>query len=279
MAWKQTTYRTHQNRKSLLNSLSRRMLFTWCMLAGLILLLAPPSITNKFRFTFTRIFRWPIKVGNDFSLATSQKEPFIGRLSRSEEQYRNQIADLQQQLKQAYQRIEQLSGIRNRFPLTKNNLAPADIMTKKLNDSEGELIINRGQNDGLKTGQFVMADYSIIGTISDVDSGTARVKLLSDKTSSIAVTIGDSNVPRILHGIGNNQAKITPQISATNKIISLGDKVFTKRKPGFLNVPMITGIVTQCKRDDKEPSVWDITVQPACDIAKIDDVTVIIMNP
>ena len=268
MAWKQTTYRTHQNRKSILTSLSRRMLFTWCMLAGLILLMAPKNITDKFQFAFTRIFRWPIKVGNNFSLATSQKEPFIGRPSRSEEQYRNQIADLQEQLKQAYQRIEQLSGIRNRFPLTKSNLATADIIRTTINDISG-----------LKTGQFVMADFSIIGMVSDVASGNARVKLLSDKTSSIAVTIGDSNVPRILQGIGNNQAKITPQISATNKTISLGDKILTRKKPGFLNVPMIAGIVTQCKRDDKEPSVWDITVQPACDIARIDDVTVIIMNP
>jgi rod shape-determining protein MreC len=250
------------------------------MLAGLILLMAPPNITNKFQFAFTRIFRWPISLGNNFSLATSQQEPFIDRLSRSEEQYRNQITDLQEQLKQAYQKIEQLSGIRNRFPLTKGNLAPADIITKTLNDSQGELIIiNRGQIDGLKADQFVMADFCIIGTISDVDSGAARVKLFTDKTSSIAVTISDSNVPRILQGIGNNQAKITPQISATNKTISVGDKVFTKKKPGFLNVPMITGIVTQCKRDDKEPSVWDITVQPACDIAQIQDVTVIIMNP
>ena len=241
--------------------------------------MAPQSITNKFQFAFTRIFRWPIKIGNNFSLATSQKEPFVGQPSRSEQQYKNRITYLEQELKQTYQKIEKLSGIRNRFPLTESNLASADIITKTLNDSQGELIINCGQMEGLKTGQFVMADISIIGTVSDVASGSARVKLLSDKSSSIAVTIGDSNVPRLMQGIGNNQAKIIPQISATNKTINVGDKVLTRKKPGFLNVPMIAGIVTQCERDDKEPSVWDITVQPACDIARIDDVTVIIMNP
>jgi len=254
------------------------MLFTWCMLAGLILLLAPQSITNKFQFAFTRIFRWPIKVGNNFSLATSQQEPFIGQLSRSEEQYRNQIAFLQQELKQAYQNIEKLSGIRKRFPLTENNLATADIIRTTINDTSGELIINCGQIDGLKTGQFVMADFCIIGKISDVDSGTARVKLFADKTSSVAVTIGESKVRRFMQGIGNNRAGIIPKISATSPI-KIGDKIFAQKAPGYLNVPMITGIVTQCIRDDEEPSVWDITVQPACDIAKIDDVTVIIINP
>ena len=238
--------------------------------------MAPQSITNKFQFAFTRIFRWPIKVGNNFSLATSQKEHFIGRPSRSEEQYRNQIEFLQEQLKQAHERINTLSGIRNRYPLTKNNLAVADIMTKTLNDSQGELIINRGQTDGLKAGQFVMADFSIIGKISDVDSGTSRVKLLTDKTSSVAVTIGESNVRRLMQGIGNNSATITPKAT---KEIKPGDKVLVQKAPGLLGVSMIAGIVIQCKRDDTEPSVWDITVQPACDIAQIQDVTVIIMNP
>ena len=279
MAWKRPKYRTHQNRKHILDSISRRMLFTWCMLAGLILLLAPQSITNKFQFAFTRIFRWPIKVGNNFSLATSQQQPFINQLGRNETQYRNQIDYLQQELKQAYQKIEQLSGIRNRFPLTESNLATADIIRTTINDTRGELIIDCGQIDGLKAGQFVMADFCIIGKISNVDSGTARVKLFTDKTSSIAITIGDSNVPRILQGIGYNQAKIIPQIPVNKNKISVGDKVRLQKTPGLLNVPMIAGIVSQCKRDDEAPSVWDITVQPACDIAQIDDVTVIIMNP
>jgi cell shape-determining protein MreC len=249
------------------------------MLAGLILLIAPQSITNKFQFAFTRIFRWPIKVGNNISLATSQQEPFIGQSNRSEDQYRNKIDFLQQELKQAYQKIEELSGVRNRFPLTKGNLALTDIIKKTINNSEGKLIVNRGQADGLKVGQFVMEDFCIIGKISYVDADAARVKLFTDKTSSFAITIGDSNVPRLLKGIGNNQAKIIPQIPVNKNKISIGDKVRVQKTPGLLNVPMIAGIVTKCERDDREPSVWDITVRPACDITKIDEVTVIIMNP
>lgn len=254
------------------------MLFTWCMLAGFILLLAPQSITNKFQFAFTRIFRWPISLGNNFSLATSQQQPFTNELSRSDVQYRNQVAYLQQELKQAYQRIEKLSGIRNRFPLTKANMAPADIITKTLNDSKGELIIiNRGQIDGLKANQFVMADLSIIGKISDVDSGTARVKLFTDPTSKIKVKIGKLEVYRIMQGAGNISAKVL-NLQTTHDV-KIGDNVFACKEPGLLDVPMIIGTVAQCKPDDKNPIVWDITVRPACDIAHINDVAVIIMNP
>ena len=42
---------------------------------------------------------------------------------------------------------------------------------------------------------------------------------------------------------------------------------------------MITAKVAQCKRDDGNPSLWDVTVKPVCEIEKLDNVAVIIMNP
>jgi hypothetical protein len=42
---------------------------------------------------------------------------------------------------------------------------------------------------------------------------------------------------------------------------------------------VITGTVAQCKSNDENPVLWDITVKPACDIEKITDVAVIVMNP
>jgi cell shape-determining protein MreC len=161
--------------------------------------------------------------------------------------------------------------------LTEGNLAPAGIITKTLNDTEGKLIINRGQIDGLKTGQFVMADFSIIGTISDVASKTARVKLFTDPMSKIKVKTGKLEVYRIMQGSGNISAKIMN--FQTTHDVKVGDNVFACKEPGLLDVPMIIGTVVRCQKDDKNPIVWDITVQPACDITQIDEVTVIIMNP
>ncbi|MBN2182741.1 MAG: hypothetical protein JW715_12585 [Sedimentisphaerales bacterium] len=278
MAWKQKTYRTHSNRKSFLDSISRRMLFIWCMLAGLILLLAPKSFTNKFQFAFASAFRWPIKIGRDFSLSTSQNQPYIKNLNRNDIQDRNQVIYLKEELKQAYDKIDKLSGMRNRSPMAGAKLVIADIIAPYNDGSRAELIINRGTDDGLKKNQLVMSDYCIIGKIIELDSRRARIMLLTDAKSKIDVTLGEPEIRRTMQGIGNNCAKIIPQISATNKI-SVRDEVLVQKTPGLLDCPMIAGIVTECKRNEKVPSVWDITVQPACDITQIDDVTVIIMNP
>lgn len=278
MAWKQGTFRTKNRRKTLLGSLSRRMLFTWLMLAGFILILSPQQWTNKFQFAFLRIFRWPLRIGSEISLASPTQQQLRSPTNQTIIQYQNHKANLEQSLQQANQRITQLAGIRNRFPQLKGaRLMPADIMTVTIGGTQAEIIINCGTDEKLASNQFVMADNSIIGTITEVSNRIARVKLFTDKSSNMAVKVGKSEVKRMMQGIGNNSAKV-PMLPVTYPV-KAGDQVFACKKPGLLDVPMIIGTVTQCKRDDRQPSVWDITVQPACDITKIENVTVIIMNP
>ena len=278
MAWKQPTYRTNKRRKTHLDSISKRMLFTWLMLAGLIMILAPHQWTNQLQFAFLRIFRWPLGIGSEISLASSTKQQSSSSSNQTIIQYQNHIDNLEQNLEQANQRITQLAGIRNRFPLLKGaKLATADKMQITLNGTQAELIINRGTDEGLASNQFVMADNCIIGTITEVSKRIARVKLCTDKKSNIAVKVGKSEIKRMMQGAGNISAKVL-NLQTTHDV-KVGDNVIACKEPGLLDVPMIIGTVTQCEKDAQQPSVWDITVQPACDIMNIDSVTVIIMNP
>jgi len=157
------------------------------------------------------------------------------------------------------------------------DLVPADIITASIGGARSELIVNRGENDGLSQGQFVLGDNSIIGAISDVSSRTARVKLFTDPASKIAVRIGKLNIDRLMQGSGNDSAKIL--LLSTKHKVNVGDQVLTRKKPGFLDAAMIIGTVARCRWDNQNPSLWDITVKPVCDIERLNSVTVIIMNP
>jgi rod shape-determining protein MreC len=254
------------------------MLFIWFMLAAFIFLFAPQSLTNKFQFAFVRIFRWPLSIGRNISLLARTRQPPADVVSRREfDKLQNLLDDVIEQRDQEHREVEKLSGLRKRFPLEGAKLMPAGVIAAAINKLRSELIINRGQKDGLAKDQFVMADNSIIGTISDVDSRTARVRLFTDSASNIAVKIGKSNIERIMQGNGNSSARI-PLLSTEHKI-KIGDRVFARKKPGFLDAPIIIGKVVQCKLDDKNPSLWDITVEPVCDIERLNDVTVIVVNP
>jgi len=255
---------------------SKRMLFTWLMLAGLIFFFAPENVTNKFQFAFARIFRWPLTISRSISLFAPAERPLPDVVSPREfYQLRNHIANLQEQLLQEHQKVEKLSGYRDRFGWQGAKFVLAGIITASLDPLHSELIINRGRDDGLGSGQFVLGDNSIIGTITDVDARSARVRLFTDPASKMPVKIGRLNIDRIMQGSGNNRAKI----EMIKEKVKIGTEIKVNKKPGFLPAPMIIAIVTQCKTNAQSPLLWDLTVKPACDIEQLTDVAVIIMNP
>jgi rod shape-determining protein MreC len=257
---------------------SRRMLFAWFMLAGLILLFSPQAVTSRFQFAFTRFFRWPLSIGRNMPLSAKTEVAVQGDSSRKEIQYQNHIVNLEEELRQKNQTVQQLSGLRTRLRgLEGAKLVPADIITASTEGLRGELIINRGRDDGLAKDFFVIGDNSIIGTISDLSARTAKVRLFSDASSAVQVNIAGLEINMLMQGDGGNLAKI--KLVPVKHKIKVGDAVLVRKKPGYLDIAMIVGAVQQCKRDDKNPALWDITVKPACDIGKLSDVAVIVMNP
>lgn len=248
------------------------------MLTGLILLFAPQNLTNDLQFAFARVFRWPLTIGKNISLYARTRQPAPGENFDEKSRYENHIVNLQQQLRRQQEEIIELTRLRVRFPALENaGLLMADVIQPSINEKRSELTINRGQNDGLKEGLFVLGDNSIIGKISDVSPLAAKVTLFTDPASRIAVRIGNLNVDRLMQGRGKDEAKI--RLLPAKYKISVGDKVLTRKTPGFLDASMIIGVVSRCKRDDRNPSMWDITVKPVCDIERLNSITVIIMNP
>jgi len=253
--------------------ISRRMLFTWCMLTGFIFLFAPQNLTSKFQLAFVHIFRWPLTIGNNMVMTAQTQQPLAGTAGRSENQYLNYIDNLEETLAQERKRFKKLNELYNTYVWEGTAFALADVITSD-EGSRNELTIDCRKTTGLAKGQFVLGDESIIGTISDIfpQISKAEVKLVTDPTSIIPVKVAGMN--SMMKGSGNNSAKIE---MVRNKV-EVGESVFALKKPGFMDAPMIVGKVSECNRN-KDPLLWDITVVPACNIELLEDVAVIIMNP
>jgi len=251
------------------------MLFTWFMLAGFILLFSPPNLTNKFQFAFHRVFRWPLNIGRNISLSAGTQQTLGDKdvVSRDDyERLQNHLANIIQQRNSARQDVEKLSKMRNLPAWERMGFVLADVITVSIDELRSELIINRGWDDALAKEQFVLADNSLIGTISDVEARTARVRLFTDPTSNIPVRIAGSE--RFMKGIGNNLARV----QMVKQKVKVGSELMASKKPGFLDIPMIIGKVAGCERN-AEPLLWDITVEPVCDIQEAENIVVIVMNP
>lgn len=260
-----------------------RVLFTSLLLAALALLFAPQSLTSKFQFAFVRVFGWPLSLGTDASLclssvmASAQGSP--GELV-SREKYdmlHNRLANVTEWLRQEREKVERLSGLRARPAWKGVNFVLADVVVASADGTRRELTVNRGVEDGLALGQYVLSDESVVGTVCAVDARTARVRLITDAESKMAVKIEGSNADRIMQGDGRRSAKVL--LVPTAQKVQTGALVYAQKKPAFLGTPVIVGTVCECMGSKENPLLWDITVTPACDIEHMTDVAVVVMNP
>ncbi len=250
------------------------MLFTWLLLCGFILLLVPQSLTNRLQFTFARVFHWPLSFGRSISLSSRMSQSRSDVVNRQDyERLRIHLANIEAKLGKANETINELSGLRNRYPLSGAAFVPANVITATIDKMRCELLINRGEDDGLGVGQFVLANNSVIGTISGVSPRTARVRLITDRDSKIAVKIGGAK--RTMHGLGGNQAK-APMIKQKMKE---DDRILASEMTGYLDVPMVIGKVVKCENNSDSALLCDITVEPVCDIERLTKVAVVVMNP
>jgi rod shape-determining protein MreC len=254
-----------------------RMLFIWLMLASIIVLFAPQSLKSKLQFAFVRVFNKPLSICRNFTQTEGNQQSPASIVNQNKYlKLRNHLINNIQWLRQERQNVEKLSGLRNRSVWEGTDFVLADVITAFTDMSRNEFVINRGENDGLAKGQFVLNDNCVIGIISDFDSHTACVQLLTDPKSRIVVKIGELDLQCIMQGNGDYSASIK-LISKEYKVEN-GNIIYVQKKPGFLEIPIIAGTVAMCKTDNENPLFWDIAVEPACDIQKAKSVTVIIMN-
>jgi rod shape-determining protein MreC len=225
---------------------------------------------------FNRIFHWPLRFSRTLSLsAQTQNDLKIVVDRRQYDQLINHLERLEELLDLEHQKVENLANYRDRLPLAGAGLPFAGIISATTDAYNGQLIIDRGTDDGLKDQQFVIADNSIIGIISQASARTAKVTLISDPEFKCPVTIAELNVNRFMKGKGNNLAKI--ELLETKHKINVGDFIQT-RLPG-LDGFMVIGKIKNFKMDSQKPLLWDVTVEPACSIEDLHYVNVIISNP
>jgi len=177
-------------------NVSKPMLFVWLLLAGLIVLFTPSSVTSKFQFAFVRVFSWPLSMGRSMSLAAVPSHSGVDAASKLEyDQLQNHLQNVLAWSEETQSKYNKLAGVRGRFPaLSGAAFVGADIIKGISGGAKSTIIINRGKNDGVALGQFVLAQNSIIGTVSYVDGRLSHVKLITDATSMIAVSVKPADI-------------------------------------------------------------------------------------
>lgn len=257
--------------------LTKPMLFTWLLFAGFILYLTPQSITNTFHFAFMRMaapllnFSRSVESLSSTVVENPEPEKFVsrGEYTRLE----NARENLKAELLEMRRRLDAVTKVKNRFPALEGAaFVNADVIAVTHNRLGHRMTINRGRDDGIREGLYVLADNCVIGTIDQVSQAAATLKLMTDPGMKMFVQT-EKGVAGIMNGAGRDACRV--QLGAK---VPVGQSVFAGKRPGMLDTPIVIGRVTEC-RSGSVPLLYELTVRPACDYDKVDNVSVLVMSP
>lgn len=136
---------------------------------------------------------------------------------------------------------------------TKFTYASADVVGRNLEQIGSTLIINRGQNDGIKKGQPVIIEDGIfIGKIARSEDNMAVIQLLNDGQSKVAATIvnNEKSIGIVEGGYGISiRMNFIPQQEA----ISPGDIVVTSGLEQNIPRGLVIGTIEAVEKEAYQP--------------------------
>ncbi|MDP7599779.1 MAG: rod shape-determining protein MreC [Rhodospirillales bacterium] len=127
------------------------------------------------------------------------------------------------------------------------------------------LIVNAGENDGVRKGQAVISDRGIIGRISEVSNRSARVLLLTDINSRIPVLIENNRTRAIMTGTNTSRTKLIHLPPGAH--VTPSDRIITSGHGGAFPSGLPVGVVASV-------SDGGIEVQLFADYAKLEFVRI-----
>ncbi|RKY08762.1 MAG: hypothetical protein DRP56_03610 [Planctomycetota bacterium] len=263
---------------------SNASIFSSFLIAGVVLFFLPKPLTSKTSLFFHDFFQPVLQIGRDNQMDT-------GRLEANSEdvvsgiKYRQLWKDyknLYAQRMALHEEYERLANIRSGLPqLSKEALVMARI-TGTSSNYRRELMINKGTNASVHPGQFVLSEQqdAIVGVISESFDSVARVRLITDTMQTLEIHIRrdgtDTDIRAMMIGNGTNTCGIS--MIDRQRDIRQGDTVYAAAVPEKLNIPLVVGEITNVRPDDQHPLLWKITVQPAEDMSRLNNVAIIVAN-
>ncbi|MHB0945730.1 MAG: rod shape-determining protein MreC [Sedimentisphaerales bacterium] len=258
---------------------SKLTLFISLTLLGFIFLLTPQNVTSRLNFAFISIFRFFLNVGSSAvyyqQTENSKASPYF--VPRHEyDKLWVAFTNLQSQIGEQQKQIEELGKVR----MTEPDPATGLVLAKVVNRRKQEFIINKGTDDGLVNGQYVLGDNAVIGIITQASADISSVRLITSSSCKLAVKISAPDADVYFNGTiagdDKNGAKI-PNVPKKYDIKE-GYYVYAAATPGFLQSPRIIGRVSRCVADQSNPVLWEIDIAPAYNFDNLTDVAVIVLK-
>ena len=233
--------------------------------------LAVQRLTADAQSGFSKLFG---NIGDFFSGVIHYKD-----YQDENEKLKQENAELKEELSNAQLSEKELSELQN-LSETLNysdyssdyDKVSADVISLDSSGVFGNLTISVGKNDGVKKGSFVINEDGLVGKVSSVTGGTAKVSGIIDSTVSVSFyDQSDTNVIGLVTGDGSGN--LEGYLFDAEKTIEKGAVLMTSglgSYPGGIEIGTVTKVST-----DKSTGQLVIEAEPAVDFYSTKIVTVL----
>lgn len=125
-------------------------------------------------------------------------------------------------------------------------VAVAEVFAKDPTNWFQILLINKGVNDGISKDMIAVTPLGIVGRILRVFNDSAKIILITDVNSSVAVRIQSSRAKGILEGSGGNRCYL--KYVSQDVDVMVGEKIITSGLDGIYPEGIQIGYVTNVKK-------------------------------
>ncbi|MBP8947748.1 MAG: rod shape-determining protein MreC [Candidatus Promineofilum sp.] len=197
---------------------------------------------------------------------------------------RDEIAALQAQVDEQARLIEELSEAQGEAQVLRdlfNRAAEtpeyrrvlADVIGQDTNPAIQSILIDKGVDDGVRTGMPVESARGLVGQVYRSSNNAAQVALLTETASAIPVRLGTTRATGILRGAGRGALPTIDWIDL-QYVVEVGELVMTSGLGGKFPAGMVIGRVVQVERNEAE-LFQSAVVQPAVDFRTLESVFVV----
>lgn len=152
---------------------------------------------------------------------------------------------------------------------------PAYVINRDVSNFSSTLVLNVGEDDGIREKMTVIADKGLVGYVISVAKSTCKVQVIIDPASTVSSTISTTNESIICKGTLDNNQVLRASLIPTGADLIQGDAVYTSGVGGIYPKGIIIGTVKEIVTTSNITDRYAI-VEPVVDFSKID--TVLIIN-
>lgn len=214
----------------------------------------------------------------DAALAVGEYFTTLGRLVGENEQLRREAVEQALRVQQAAALEAENDRLRRLLGARDSAGAPtllARVLYESRDSFSRKLVLDQGQQAGVRPGQPVIDDRGVVGQITRVFPFTSELTLLTDRDQSIAVQLRRNGLRGVVFGDGRG---LELRFMAVNVDVQEGDQAVTSGIDGLYPAGLAVGTVTSVQRADKERFAR-IELRPAAGVGEHVHLLVLAIDP